>query len=155
MFVQLGMNRYCIIKELWQLLYLEIFITPLINGRWTCRLRVLGPFRACELRVPGTEKSRTSTRCEVGYIYNSIVADELIMNVFDQSIMGASPATQVFAVIGLLWLSSKIFSFSRLLASIFIIPGISVIITLPKLGISDANGPTSCRSSVGKEHGRS
>jgi 17beta-estradiol 17-dehydrogenase / very-long-chain 3-oxoacyl-CoA reductase len=38
----------------------------------------------------------------------------------------AVPATQVFAFIGLLWLSLKIFSFWRLIASLFILPGISV-----------------------------
>lgn len=38
----------------------------------------------------------------------------------------ATPATQVFAFIGLLWLSLKIFSFWRLIASLFILPGISV-----------------------------
>jgi len=38
----------------------------------------------------------------------------------------ASPATQVFAFIGLLWLSLKIFSFWRMIASLFILPGISV-----------------------------
>jgi hypothetical protein len=35
----------------------------------------------------------------------------------------AVPATQVFAFIGLLWLSLKIFSFWRLIASLFILPG--------------------------------
>jgi 17beta-estradiol 17-dehydrogenase / very-long-chain 3-oxoacyl-CoA reductase len=38
----------------------------------------------------------------------------------------AVPATQVFAFIGLLWLSLNIFSFWRLIASLFILPGISV-----------------------------
>ncbi|KAK0936084.1 hypothetical protein LTR29_012362 [Friedmanniomyces endolithicus] len=38
----------------------------------------------------------------------------------------ASPATQVFAFIGLLWLSLKIFSFWRMIASLFILPGISL-----------------------------
>ncbi|KAK4548268.1 hypothetical protein LTR36_010138 [Oleoguttula mirabilis] len=35
----------------------------------------------------------------------------------------ASPTTQLFAFIGVLWLSSKIFSFWRLIASLFILPG--------------------------------
>ena len=38
----------------------------------------------------------------------------------------ASPTTQVFAFIGLLWLSLKIFSFWRMIASLFILPGTSV-----------------------------
>lgn len=38
----------------------------------------------------------------------------------------AVPATQAFAFIGLLWLSLKILSFWRLIASLFILPGISV-----------------------------
>lgn len=38
----------------------------------------------------------------------------------------ASPTTQVFAFIGLLWLSLKIFSFWRMIASLFVLPGISV-----------------------------
>lgn len=43
----------------------------------------------------------------------------------------AVPATQVFAFIGLLWLSLKIFSFWRLIASLFILPGISVCASMP------------------------
>ncbi|CAK4034846.1 Very-long-chain 3-oxoacyl- reductase [Lecanosticta acicola] len=35
----------------------------------------------------------------------------------------AGPTTQVFAFIGLLWLSTKIFSFWRLIASLFLLPG--------------------------------
>ena len=38
----------------------------------------------------------------------------------------AAPTTQVFAFIGLLWLSTKIFSFWRLIASLFILPGANV-----------------------------
>ena len=38
----------------------------------------------------------------------------------------ASPATQLFAFVGLLWLSLKIFSFWRMIASLSILPGISV-----------------------------
>ena len=36
------------------------------------------------------------------------------------------PATQVFALFGLLWLSLKIFSFWRLIVSLFVLPGVSV-----------------------------
>ena len=35
----------------------------------------------------------------------------------------AAPSTQVFAFIGLLWLSLKIFSFWRMIASLFVLPG--------------------------------
>jgi 17beta-estradiol 17-dehydrogenase / very-long-chain 3-oxoacyl-CoA reductase len=38
----------------------------------------------------------------------------------------AVPATQALAFIGLLWITLKIFSFWRLIASLFILPGISV-----------------------------
>lgn len=38
----------------------------------------------------------------------------------------ASPVTTVFAFIGLLYVSVKIFSFWRLIASLFILPGTSV-----------------------------
>lgn len=38
----------------------------------------------------------------------------------------ASPTTQVFAFIGILWLSYQIFSFWRMIASLFILPGASV-----------------------------
>jgi len=38
----------------------------------------------------------------------------------------ASPATQLFAFVGLLWLSLRIFSFWRMIGSLFILPGISV-----------------------------
>ncbi|KAK3641796.1 hypothetical protein LTR56_011123 [Elasticomyces elasticus] len=38
----------------------------------------------------------------------------------------ASPMTQVFAFIGLLWLSLKIFSFWRMIASLFVLPGTSL-----------------------------
>ena len=38
----------------------------------------------------------------------------------------AAPTTQVFALIGLLWLCSKIFSFWRAIASLFFLPGASV-----------------------------
>lgn len=38
----------------------------------------------------------------------------------------ASPTTSLFAFIGLLWLSLKIFSFWRLIASLFLLPGASV-----------------------------
>jgi 17beta-estradiol 17-dehydrogenase / very-long-chain 3-oxoacyl-CoA reductase len=41
----------------------------------------------------------------------------------------AVPATQLFAFIGLLWLSLKILSFWRLIASLFILPGISVCVS--------------------------
>lgn len=46
----------------------------------------------------------------------------------------ASPTTQVFAFIGLLWLSVKIFSFWRLVASVFILPGAKVRSSHPLLG---------------------
>lgn len=36
------------------------------------------------------------------------------------------PAFQVFTVIGLLYISTKIFSFLQLLASIFVLPGTNV-----------------------------
>lgn len=42
----------------------------------------------------------------------------------------ASPTTQVFALIGVLWLSLKILSFWRMIASLFILPGIKVSRTL-------------------------
>ena len=35
----------------------------------------------------------------------------------------ASPTTQTFAFIGLLWLSLKIFSFWRMIGSLFVLPG--------------------------------
>jgi 17beta-estradiol 17-dehydrogenase / very-long-chain 3-oxoacyl-CoA reductase len=38
----------------------------------------------------------------------------------------ASPTTQIFAFIGVLWLSLKIFSFWRMIASLFVLPGTSV-----------------------------
>lgn len=38
----------------------------------------------------------------------------------------ALPTTQVFAFIGILWLSLKVFSFWRLIASLFVLPGTSV-----------------------------
>lgn len=38
----------------------------------------------------------------------------------------ASPTTQVFAFIGILFVTLKIFSFWRLIASLFILPGKSV-----------------------------
>ncbi|KAK0949111.1 hypothetical protein LTS01_025882, partial [Friedmanniomyces endolithicus] len=38
----------------------------------------------------------------------------------------ASSTTQVFALIGVLWLSLKIFSFWRMIASLFILPGTSL-----------------------------
>lgn len=38
----------------------------------------------------------------------------------------AAPTTQVFAFIGLLWLALKIFSFWRMMASLFLLPGTSV-----------------------------
>lgn len=38
----------------------------------------------------------------------------------------AIPTTQVFAFIGVLYVSLKIFSFWRLIASLFILPGTSV-----------------------------
>jgi 17beta-estradiol 17-dehydrogenase / very-long-chain 3-oxoacyl-CoA reductase len=38
----------------------------------------------------------------------------------------ASTTTQVFALIGLLYLSVKIFSFWRMIASLFILPGTNV-----------------------------
>lgn len=38
----------------------------------------------------------------------------------------ASPTTQVFAFIGILFVTLKIFSFWRLIASLFILPGVSV-----------------------------
>jgi len=40
----------------------------------------------------------------------------------------AASTTQAFALIGVLWLSSKIFSFWRLIASLFVLPGTSVSI---------------------------
>ena len=43
-----------------------------------------------------------------------------------------SPTVQIFAFIGLLWLSLKIFSFWRMITSLFFLPGISVSST-PKL----------------------
>lgn len=38
----------------------------------------------------------------------------------------AAPVTAVFAFIGVLWLSLRIFSFWRLVASLFVLPGTSV-----------------------------
>ncbi|QIX00609.1 hypothetical protein AMS68_006126 [Peltaster fructicola] len=38
----------------------------------------------------------------------------------------AAPSTQLFAVIGLLWISLKILSFWRMIASLFILPGVSL-----------------------------
>jgi len=38
----------------------------------------------------------------------------------------AAPATFIFALIGVLFVSLKIFSFWRLIASLFILPGTSV-----------------------------
>lgn len=38
----------------------------------------------------------------------------------------AAPSTQLFAIIGLLWISIKILSFWRMIASLFFLPGVSV-----------------------------
>ena len=38
----------------------------------------------------------------------------------------ASPTTQIFAFIGVLWLSLKIFSFWRMIVSLFVLPGTAV-----------------------------
>lgn len=51
----------------------------------------------------------------------------------------ASPTTQVFAFIGILWLSVKILSFWRLIASLFILPGTSV--STPLLQRYDYSSP--------------
>lgn len=45
----------------------------------------------------------------------------------------AAPTTQIFAAIGLIWLTLKIFSFWRLIASLLILPGTSVNLTHPLL----------------------
>ena len=45
----------------------------------------------------------------------------------------AAPATQAFAFIGVLYVSYKIFSFWRLIASLFILPGQSVCAMHPSL----------------------
>lgn len=37
-----------------------------------------------------------------------------------------SPTTQIFALIGVVWLSLKILSFWRMIASLFVLPGIKV-----------------------------
>lgn len=44
----------------------------------------------------------------------------------------AAPTTKAFAFIGVLWVSYKIFSFWRLIASLFILPGQSVRATTRK-----------------------
>ncbi len=64
----------------------------------------------------------------------------------------ASPTTQVFAFIGILWLSYQIFSFWRMIASLFILPGSSVspgrsgsfVHRLEHTGISNSSANTLC-----------
>ena len=50
----------------------------------------------------------------------------------------ASPTTQVLAFIGLIWVSWRILSFWRMIASLFILPGISVS-TISKSNIFHAH----------------
>lgn len=57
--------------------------------------------------------------------------DKIAAALGDSTDYWASPTTQVFAFIGLFWLSIKIFSFWRLIASLFILPGTSVSATMP------------------------
>lgn len=52
--------------------------------------------------------------------------DKIAQALGDDTDYWASPTTQVFAFIGLLWLSLKIFSFWRMLASLLVLPGTSV-----------------------------
>jgi len=51
----------------------------------------------------------------------------------------ASPTTQIFAFIGLLYITLKIFSFWRLIASLFILPGTNVSTLTKTLRIRRAN----------------
>ncbi|KAF2484831.1 hypothetical protein BDY17DRAFT_321730 [Neohortaea acidophila] len=52
--------------------------------------------------------------------------DKIAAALGDSTDYWASPTTQIFAFIGLFWLSIKIFSFWRLIASLFILPGTSL-----------------------------
>lgn len=52
--------------------------------------------------------------------------EDKIGEILHQDDYWASPTTQIFALIGVLWLSLKILSFWRMIASLFILPGIKV-----------------------------
>lgn len=64
----------------------------------------------------------------------------------------AAPSTRVFALIGLLFISVKIFSFWRLIASLFILPGISACFS-HSLRIICVLTCDSYPNSARKEHG--
>lgn len=75
----------------------------------------------------------------------------------------AAPTTQVFAAMGLLWLSWHIFSFWRLMASLFILPGTSVCTSttyysLTPLTLRPADPPPALqvrqKRQLGGRHGR-
>lgn len=66
----------------------------------------------------------------------------------------AAPTTAVFTFIGVLWLSLKIFSFWRMIASLFILPGTSVRLTHATLIclcwlLTDTSSPDWARKAAG------
>ena len=80
-------------------------------------------------------------------------ANEVLQNLTDVDYW-ASPTTQVFAFIGLLWVSLKIFSFWRLIASLFVLPGVSVCLPL-RLSAIDPLTSSSFRPSARRVAGPS
>jgi len=83
-----------------------------------------------------TPNQELSVHCEQTIHSTSTIMDKL--NPIDP---WAAPATQAFAFIGVLWVSYKIFSFWRLIASLFILPGQSVCFTHPSLDSSQTDTP--------------
>ena len=77
------------------------------------------------------KQAELTSICVVFISQHSHKMEDKIAQALGENDYWASPTTQVFAFIGLLWLSIKIFSFWRLIASLFVLPGISV--RLPSL----------------------
>lgn len=77
------------------------------------------------LSIPATDTSLRSNflNHKLHYPTHSHAKMDAIPVIHDK---WASPTTQAFAFIGILWVSLKILSFWRLIASLFILPGISV-----------------------------
>ena len=74
------------------------------------------------------EQPRLDTTLSVFLIQLSDVdkMEDKIASVISDQDYWASPTTQIFAFIGLFWVSLKILSFWRMIVSLFILPGVNV-----------------------------